>query len=484
MPDQSATNGLRGRLRRARADLLGLRLFDAVQYRDTTDLSGGKRPLYRHFLAVGWRGGLDPNGWFSCAAYLDANPDVAQSGQNPWLHFIRSGRHEQRPLATDVRAPMEPVSTAGPLTLEDTLLQATRGLVDAQFYLAAYPDVEATGLAAPEHFAAYGWKEGRTPAPWFNVEYLRTHAPLYRLGTVNPLTDLLRLTTGAPPSVPAPTTWWVNPEAAIKALRGLQKTAHVLVVIHAYYPEDLDVFSKYIARLGPSVQVVVTCPANTAAVCERWAVRNGLEVVIAETVNRGRDWGPFLAVAREIGGYRWDAILKLHTKRSPHRTDGAQWLAFVLDGLVPDRNIESSACRILTSSEFDILASPGTLSSRQGWVPEAPSTKAFYTAHAQVGGNASFPAGSMFWMSGRLFTALSRLPLSVGDFEPELGQLDGTLAHALERVVVDLEQTPVGLVPSDSSSDRHAGDGVDQLIYRSKMRPGGVELKSNGGAGS
>ena len=47
-----------------------------------------------------------------------------------------------------------------------------------------------------------------------------------------------------------------------------------------------------------------------------------------------------------------------------------------------------------------------------------------------------FPAGSMYWFR---IAALSRLLdeslVSIDEFEFEAGQLDGTLAHAIERIV-------------------------------------------------
>ena len=309
----------------------------------------------------------------------------------------------------------------------------------------------ATGLTAAEHFAAYGWKEGRTPAPWFNTKYLRTHAPSYRLGTGNPLADLLRITTGVSQPEPAPTNWWVDPDAALPALRGMRAKADVLVVIHAYYPEDLDVFSKHIKCLGPSVQIVMTCMANTATVCERWAESNSFDATVVETVNRGRDWGPFLAVAGEIGQSGWDTVLKLHTKRSPHREDGAEWLKRVLDGLVPNEDVAGRVNALFTDQRHDVLAAPGTLSSARGWKPEGRVAREVYSRYVNEREEIRFPAGSMFWLSGRLLVRLGGLEITVSDFEPELGQLEGTLGHALERLVVKLYPSEPGLVPDQSS---------------------------------
>ena len=52
--------------------------------------------LLSHFVDEGWKEGLDPCDWFSTSKYLNAYPDVAASGVNPFFHFLHYGKAEGR----------------------------------------------------------------------------------------------------------------------------------------------------------------------------------------------------------------------------------------------------------------------------------------------------------------------------------------------------------------------------------------------------
>ncbi|WP_159999570.1 glycosyltransferase [Roseomonas sp. 18066] len=78
-------------------------LFDPAHYRlqCSPGTLEGHDPV-AHYLAQGWRQGLDPSQGFATAFYLERNPDVARSGMNPLLHYLHAGREEGRaPLSPD-----------------------------------------------------------------------------------------------------------------------------------------------------------------------------------------------------------------------------------------------------------------------------------------------------------------------------------------------------------------------------------------------
>ena len=52
----------------------------------------------------------------------------------------------------------------------------------------------------------------------------------------------------------------------------------------------------------------------------------------------------------------------------------------------------------------------------------------------------SFPAGSMYWCRLQALRPLLDVQLSEAEFEDETGQVDGTLAHAIERIVIGAVQ--------------------------------------------
>jgi hypothetical protein len=72
-------------------------LFDATWYRDR--YAEGQTPIsdpVYDYLRTGAKRGLDPGPNFSTTAYNALHFDVAQTGMNPLVHYLRHGRSERR----------------------------------------------------------------------------------------------------------------------------------------------------------------------------------------------------------------------------------------------------------------------------------------------------------------------------------------------------------------------------------------------------
>lgn len=55
----------------------------------------GMEPLV-HYVKYGWKEGRNPNGWFDTNYYLGTYPDVKEKGINPLVHYILYGKKEGR----------------------------------------------------------------------------------------------------------------------------------------------------------------------------------------------------------------------------------------------------------------------------------------------------------------------------------------------------------------------------------------------------
>lgn len=160
-------------------------LFDAEYYLAANeDVADSGIDPARHFAMTGWSEGRRANPEFDPAFYLERHADVAAQGVNPLVHYAEDGFLEGR--QTSSIAASRPASLdAGDEALRHAI-EAT-GLFDRDFYLAAYPDVAATGLDPALHFAQEGWKEGRRPNPFFDPTlYLSANPDVVATGQ-NPL---------------------------------------------------------------------------------------------------------------------------------------------------------------------------------------------------------------------------------------------------------------------------------------------------------
>ena len=259
---------------------------------------------------------------------------------------------------------------------------------------------------------------------------------------VRRLTD--RLAAGGPPPV------WPHGRLAI--------------VAHLYYLVVLPEILACQAVLPPGTTLHLTVPEDRVAmVRQRLAGASG--AVVHPVANRGRDIAPFLELLRAAVFDPFTAVLKIHGKRSVH----------LLDGDVRRRLLFSRLCGRPQATARALRAFADPTTGIVGWRACFRTYPAYWMGNEarvvdlaeQMGTTArlGFFEGSMFWFRPSALGPLRALDLRPDDFEPESGQTDGALHHAVERcftiaawaagyAVRDLHGRP--LSPDDETARRRS----------------------------
>lgn len=212
----------------------------------------------------------------------------------------------------------------------------------------------------------------------------------------------------------------------------------ILAVIHGYYPDLLPTIFDQIQALGIGMRLLVTTdePAKQATADSLMAER-GLAGCAVVCPNRGRDVAPFLI---EGAKHLEDAevVLHLHTKKSPHDSVYAGWGDFLRANLIGSREIALSILEILTKSPVGLVYSDHfpPVNDLRNWGFDWEHANALLErigCPIDADAPLEFPTSTMFWARREAIMPLFDLKLEYDDFEPEAGQIDGTLAHAVER---------------------------------------------------
>jgi lipopolysaccharide biosynthesis protein len=213
----------------------------------------------------------------------------------------------------------------------------------------------------------------------------------------------------------------------------------VAIVAHVFYFELLDEILFHWRVLSETVGAPVnlhltTSPSGHHAIEQRVSSLACAHVHV--TPNRGRDIAPFLYLLNSGTLDQYDAVLKLHTKKSPHLRHGdlrRRMLFALLAGNV------GQVRKIL-----DLFDNPATgmvgwrlsFRNRPFWWMANQSRVADLTTRTvpPLKPVVGFFEGSMFWVRPKALAPLKTLALIHGDFETEEGQVDGALHHAVERM--------------------------------------------------
>lgn len=216
--------------------------------------------------------------------------------------------------------------------------------------------------------------------------------------------------------------------------------------VHIFYPELCAEIAQALANIPVKFDLFISTDSaeKKVVIAHSFESFSSGRCTIEVFPNRGRDIAPFIV------GFRgaileYDIICHLHSKNSKHDDILFGWREYLFGNLCGSPAIVASILFALRSGDVDLLFpdhyGPVRQSLNYGYDYEhlrhllgrvgVPFTKDILL---------EFPSGSMFWARCEALELLLDLDLKFEDFPEEQGQIDGTLAHAIERAFVFLAE--------------------------------------------
>ena len=337
-------------------------------------------------------------------------------------------------------------AAAAALHTEDLRTLVDARVMDAE--LALPPGVLAPGTLGVERhvlqqWAVVGTSLNQVSNPQFRRPYAGFHPQAYAQahpdacvdGGANPLAHWLR--AGRPHGR------WSRQVFSPLDTRA-RSSAPVRVALHAHFYHVLGArnLAARLAGNGTRCDLFLSTDTDAKAAHLRSALaRHSGAVEIRVMPNRGRDIGPFLTgFAREITSGGYDVFGHVHGKQSlsVDAAMGDLWREFLWENLIGGAYpmLDLAANTFATHLDLGLMMAEDP--HLVGWDENRTIAEALATrmdVATPLDEFFDFPLGNMFWARPRALRPLLALGLAWDDYPTEPLADDGTLLHALERLV-------------------------------------------------
>lgn len=236
------------------------------------------------------------------------------------------------------------------------------------------------------------------------------------------------------------------------------------VMAHVFYADLLDDLVEQIAHIPvPFVLLVsvVDTEAQQSVSAKFASLRNLIDLKIRIVPNRGRDLLPLFVTFRdEI--LALDLVCHIHTKKSLYTgSEKSNWRNYLLASVLGSSPRISWILGMFQATPKLGMVYPDSFHSvpliAHSWLSNqsiAADLGARLGIPVDPHGYLDFPAGSFFWFRPQALLPLYSLGLRNEDFPEETGQTDGSLQHALERMVAQVVRSQdmlLGVLPQDGA---------------------------------
>ncbi len=214
---------------------------------------------------------------------------------------------------------------------------------------------------------------------------------------------------------------------------------------HFYYTDDIAEFMAAVRANETRMDLFLTTRNEAAAAVLQDATRDYVRgsVQIDIVSNRGRDIAPFLRLLETQISDHYQIVGHVHGKKSLHTQSthadiGRRWRQFLWANLLgPDcAAADASIAAMRADTKLGLVFPQNDFTVPWDENLEIASNLALKMGIASpLPPHLDFPVGTMFWARTKALQPLLRLRLVESDFPSEPLPNDGTILHALERLL-------------------------------------------------
>ncbi len=223
----------------------------------------------------------------------------------------------------------------------------------------------------------------------------------------------------------------------------------VIIVIHIYYFDRINMYLRYIENIPDDIFILITVSEEkTKRYINSFWKNKTLKYKVILKPNRGRDVSSLLIAARkEILNYKY--VCFLHDKKEKNlekKKDIEHWNYTLLENSIGSKSfIENIIYTFEKNESLGLLVPPSPITENleygyfNTWGKDFELVKLLVNQmNLTCDLDDSFPPitlGTVFWAKTDALKTLFQIEWKYNDFAPEPLPDDGTLSHAIERIL-------------------------------------------------
>lgn len=219
------------------------------------------------------------------------------------------------------------------------------------------------------------------------------------------------------------------------------------VAVNLYYSDTVRSYLEYFVRVPQEIDLYIVSSNETVISIARDFAARRANVTILRKKNQGRDISALLVALRErLTQYRY--ICFIHDKKPNHeylRKDIEFWIYNLWDNTLKSETYIKNILGILDKQEIGLLVPPSPIGDYKddwyanAWFQNLENVKKL-AERMELNADIVYDKppialGTVFWANTKALRKLFDIRWDYGDFPDEPMPIDGTISHAIERIL-------------------------------------------------